>query len=244
MNETNFKLWKEYNLFNVDPKVRTLKDSEIKDIYDKIIERVNAIKNVTLKKCALEILSDFKEKLLNVPATWFEYIWDKEILWSHHCYRWWLLNHILWVIENSIMIATRYESKWINLDLIIFWAALHDIWKSNEYNSDLLSGINKELLGHSYESTYIVNKYLDKYNIDELFKLQALHVIWSHMKDPWDWAALVHARMLEVWIINFADHIDAILEPTIYELEQLDDSHYFTSVNDNVWRPLMRSVIV
>lgn len=69
------------------------------------------------------------------------------------------------------------------------------------------------LLGHSYEGTHIIENYLKEYDIDNQFKNQIIHMIGSHMNEYSEWGALVLPKMLEVIIINFADNIDAHLEP-------------------------------
>lgn len=65
----------------------------------------------------------------------------------------------------------------------------------------------------SYEGTHIVENYLSKYDIDEQFKNQVIHMIGSHMNEYSEWGALVLPKMLEVIIISFADDIDSHLEP-------------------------------
>lgn len=80
-------------------------------------------------------------------------------------------------------------------------------------NYNLKNGNSADLLGHSYEGTHIVENYLSKYDIDEQFKNQVIHMIGSHMNEYSEWGALVLPKMLEVIIISFADDIDSHLEP-------------------------------
>ena len=68
------------------------------------------------------------------------------------------------------------------------------------------------MVGHSYAGTHIVENYLTKYNLDDQFKYQALHMIGSHMKDYSEWGTLISQKMLEVLIISYADSIDAKLD--------------------------------
>lgn len=113
-----------------------------------------------------------------------------------------------------------YPNLKVDLDLIIFGALLHDIGKTNEYNDFskdenyiARKGNGAELLGHFYEGTHIVENYLSKYEIEENFKNQVLHMIGNHMKEFREEGIFVETKMLEVIIISFADNIDNYLEP-------------------------------
>ena len=185
-------------------------NEQIEKYYKKCFEYVNKIKNPILKDCCEKILIDYKDSLMYKPAT----------PGRHHYYRGGLLYHTYCVTRNSYNIATMYTDLDIDLDLVLFGSLLHDIGKTNEYNDFLDSddyiarkGNGAELLGHSYEGTHIVNCYLSKYDIDENFKNQVLHMIGNHMKEFREEGIFVETKMLEVIIISFADNIDNFFEP-------------------------------
>ncbi len=185
-------------------------DKEIEECYNNCIEYCNKIKSPILKECCQEIYSNYKEKLINKPA----------IPGRHHYFKGGLLYHIYCVTRNSYNIANMYPNLNIDMDLILFGALLHDIGKTNEYNDFrkdesyiARKGNGAELLGHSYEGVHIVDNYLSKYEIDEYFKNQVLHMIGNHMKEFREEGIFVETKMLEVIIISFADNIDNYLEP-------------------------------
>lgn len=187
-----------------------MSNEELQECYQKCIEYSNKIKNPILRECCQEIYNDYKEKLLNKPAT----------PGRHHYFKGGLLYHIYCVTRNSYNIATMYPNLKVDLDLIIFGALLHDIGKTNEYNDFskdenyiARKGNGAELLGHSYEGVHIVDNYLSKYEIEENFKNQVLHMIGNHMKEFREEGIFVETKMLEVIIISFADNIDNYLEP-------------------------------
>lgn len=187
-----------------------MSNEELQKCYKNCIEYSNKIKNPILRECCKEIYNDYKEKLLNKPAT----------PGRHHYFKGGLLYHIYCVTRNSYNIAKMYSNLNIDLDLVIFGALLHDIGKANEYNDFLdkenyiaRKGNGAELLGHSYEGVHIVNNYLNKYDIEEEFKNQVLHMIGNHMKEFREEGIFVETKMLEVIIISFADNIDNYLEP-------------------------------
>lgn len=183
---------------------------DLEKIFEECISYSMQIKNPDLQKCAQEILINYKEKLINKPAT----------PGSHHYFRGGLLYHIYCVTRNSIEIMKLYPNLKVDKDLVIFGALLHDIGKTQDFNNWIdnedykpNSSNSFDLLGHSYEGTHIVENYLSKYNLEENFKNQAIHMIGSHMNEYSEWGALVLPKMLEVIIINYADSMDAYLEP-------------------------------
>ena len=187
-----------------------MKVEELEKYYDECIEYINKIKNPILKECCQKVYIDYKEKLINKPAT----------PGSHHYYKGGLLYHIYSVTRNAITICNLYPKLEVDMDLVIFGALTHDIGKTNDFNDFIESenynpqkGNSFALLGHSYEGTHIIENYLEKYEIDEQFKNQVIHMIGSHMNEYSEWGALVLPKMLEVLIINFADNMDAHFEP-------------------------------
>lgn len=187
-----------------------MENQNLEKYYTECIGYSNKIKNPILRECCQRIYADYKEKLMNKPAT------DG----SHHYFKGGLLYHIFSVTRNAITICSLYPNLEVDMDLIIFGALTHDIGKTNDFN-DFTENENYEanrgngaaLLGHSYEGTHIVENYLSNYDMDELFKNQVLHMIGSHMNEYSEWGALVLPKMLEVLIINFADNMDANFEP-------------------------------
>lgn len=179
----------------------------LEEIFKKCIEYSNKIRNINLRDCCQKILIDYKKKLIRKPAT----------TGSHHYFEGGLLYHIYCVTKNAMTIMELYPKLNVDSDLVIFGALLHDIGKTKNYtdwnNKSEYEHNGSQLLGHSYEGTHIVENYLSEYKLDEEFENQVLHMIGSHMNEFSDWGTLVLPKMLEVIIINFADKIDATLEP-------------------------------
>lgn len=200
---------------------------DLEDTFNKCMKFKDEIKNQNLKDCCEKILLDYKEKLTNKPAT----------TGSHHYFKGGLLYHIYCVTRNAITIIDLYPNLKVDSDLVIFGALLHDIGKTNNYTdwnemSEYLDN-GSQLLGHSYEGTHIVENYLEKYNLEINFKNQVLHMIGSHMNEFSEWGTLVLPKMLEVIIINFADNIDAHLEPASEILAQATKGNIYKIGNDS-----------
>ena len=139
------------------------------------------------------------------------------------------------VTRNAYSIVSMYPNLNVDSDLLLFGALLHDIGKTNDYNDFLEDedyvarhSNGAELLGHTYEGVHIVDNYLSKYDIDEQFKNQVLHMIGNHMKKFMEEGVFVSTKMLEVVIINFADHIDAIMEPATKPINEAKKGEIYT----------------
>lgn len=202
-----------------------MENLNLENIFDNCIEYTKKIKNSILRDWSQKILLDNKENLMNKPAT----------NGPHHYFKGGLLYHMYCVTRNAITITESYPNLDIDTDLVIFGALLHDIGKTNEYSdwndkSDLICN-GSQLLGHSYEGTSMVSNYLSQYNLDIEFKNQALHMIGSHMKEFSDWGTLVSPKMIEVIIINFADHIDAVLQPAHDVIKQVNKGETYKPSN-------------
>lgn len=191
--------------------IEKLKDEELEKIYEKCLEYACRIKNPNLRECCLKIYKDYKQKLIAKPATGNP---------CHHFFKGGLIYHSYCVTRNAVMIAELYDYINLDLDLIIFGSLLHDIGKTNDYKDfesikDDKAGIlssGSYMVGHSYEGTHIVENYLEKYNLDDNFKYQVLHMIGSHMKEFSEYGVLTSPKMLEVIVINYGDSMDACLD--------------------------------
>lgn len=186
-----------------------MSNEELEKIYKECIEYANRIKNPILREVANKIYNDYKDAIMNKPAT----------PGSHHFYKGGLLYHLYSVTKNAIKICELYPNLRVDTDLIIFGALVHDIGKTKDFkdysddNNNAKDGNGMDLLGHSYEGAHIVENYLEQYDMDTQFKNQIIHMIGSHMNEYSECGALVLPKMLEVIIINYADSIDAYLEP-------------------------------
>lgn len=123
----------------------------------------------------------------------------------------------------------------------------HDIGKTQDFkdfideeHTDLYTGNSFALLGHSYEGTHIVENYLKNYEIEEQFKNQVIHMIGSHMNEYSEWGALVLPKMLEVIIINFADNMDAHIEPAVKVIKSAKQGELYKI--GNAPRPYYKSL--
>lgn len=181
--------------------------------YEEIISYAERIKNPSLKNACITILNDYKEKLF-VRAAGNDGVENTKCTKWHQCFDGGLLDHILNVTKNAYSIATTYGNK-VDMDLVLFGAILHDIGKTKIFDkwneeSDIKANLGYEflLVDHVYLGETLVEQYLNKEDISEKLKYQALHIIATHMDT-------MEKHMAEAYIVSYADSIDADIENMI-----------------------------
>lgn len=113
-----------------------------------------------------------------------------------------LVNHIKWVMEVALFIASLVEKSMrisINRDLLIASVLLHDLGKAFEYQKEgdryVKSDIGKKFI-HGFWGTYIA--------LEEHVSKDLAHLIATHSKDSPD-----HPQLLEGIILHYADFAHA-----------------------------------
>ena len=213
--------------------MKDLSIEEKEQRFSEIINFANKINNLALKNACLNILNNYKEKIFARGAG-NDGVENIKNVGSHQCFDGGLLVHTLNVTRNAYNIGTTYQG-YVDMDLIIFGAILHDIGKTkifDEYkkDSEVKSNLNYKylLVDHVYIGEKIVEEYLDKENIEEKLKYQALHIIATHM-DTLD------KHMAEAYIVSYADSIDADVENIISyprnAVNPLTNSYMYESEN-------------
>ncbi len=113
-----------------------------------------------------------------------------------------LVNHIKWVMEVALFIASLVEKSMgipINRDLLIASVLLHDLGKAFEYkkegNTYVKSDIGEKFI-HGLWGTYIA--------LEERVSKDLAHLIATHSKD-----SPGHPQLLEGIILHYADFAHA-----------------------------------
>lgn len=202
--------------------------------YNKLKEYNNKIENQYLREVGNRILTDYKEDFYTVPGGSTKIIDGEEIL-SHHSYKGGILIHSLGVCNTAYTIAKTYESKVIDMDLVIFCGMFHDLgkvkcyskWDENKF-PHTYKFMEDEMMGHVYYSCNIVQKYLNEYEeLSDDYKLKILHIIGSHHYSRAT-GSMAERKMIEAIIVSKADNIDALLTPSIKALEDLKEGEVKT----------------
>ena len=189
-------------------------EGNIDEMYGMIVALINSIENIHLKTLVENIIvknSDRANALKTHSAAKF----------MHHSYMGGLLEHTLYVAQTCDFMASRY--KYINRDLLIVGALLHDIGKiyelspmpQNEYTDD------GQMLGHIIIGIEMVVLEVAKmegfpHELASLLK----HLIISHHGE-YEYGSPKLPYTAEAMLLHFADNMDAKLK-TISEIIDQD----------------------
>lgn len=177
-------------------------EKNIEEMTKELLGYINTIKNTFIKKLLEEIFinnSVISKKLKYHSAA-------KNI---HHGYMGGLVEHTLSVTQICDFMAPRY--KYVNRDILIATAMLHDIGKiyelsdfpENDYTDD------GQLLGHIIIGTELITESARKIQ-DFPKKLESLlkHSILSHHGE-YEYGSPQLPKTIEAFILHCADNMDA-----------------------------------
>ncbi|NLL63650.1 MAG: HD domain-containing protein [Ruminococcaceae bacterium] len=171
------------------------------DMFNEIYNLINDFSDEDLKKLTLKIFDDKKEKLLFFPAA----------TRLHHAMYGGLLYHTLSVMKIALQVCKVYPN--IDKDLLLCGAALHDIGKldeleSNEYGIAGEYTTDGQLVGHLIRGTILVRMAGEELNIPEEKIRLVEHMILSHHGIP-EHGSVVRPKFTEAAVLSALDDLDA-----------------------------------
>lgn len=177
------------------------------EMFIEIIKIVDSFEDEELKKLTDAVLSEYKSRILELPAAFK----------LHHAVRGGLLMHTLSLCRLADAVAGLYPS--VDRDLLLCGAILHDIAKSEEFNlapSGLVDGytVRGTLVGHLVAGAMIISETGKREGISEDTLMLVEHMLISHHGIP-DYGAAVRPLFLEAEVLSFIDTFDA----NIFEIE-------------------------
>lgn len=149
--------------------------------------------------------------------------WDKFSLWpaargQHHTQLGGLLWHTASVLKSALSMAEVYKEiygeQFINNDLLICGALLHDIMKTRELELDKTSGVvgysdSAALTTHIMDTMCEVYRVASTLGIEQTEEVQLLiHMVASHHGKN-EWGSPVTPSIPEAYILFKADELDA-----------------------------------
>ncbi|MCL1863353.1 MAG: HD domain-containing protein [Defluviitaleaceae bacterium] len=199
----------EYEVSNFIPST----EKDVSEMFGKVTSLINNAKNPFIKKLLKGIFEEHADAFKKHSAA----------MHMHHAYLGGLLEHTLSVAETCMFLGARY--KYIDMDLLLAGALLHDIGKirelsalpQNEYTDD------GQMLGHIIIGLEMVTAEIAKiekfpHETASLIK----HCIVAHHGE-YEFGSPKIPATPEAMIIHFADNIDAKLT-TFAEIYDKDTS--------------------
>lgn len=182
-------------------------DSE--EMFNKLFNTAAAFENANLSRIVTTILNERKLPLLYWPAAFK----------LHHAIRGGLLLHTLSIVKLCESVSAIYP--FINKELLIAGAILHDIAKIEEFEVEHTTGVASgysvkgNLIGHLVEGAIYIRKTAEKLGISEEVSNLLEHMVISHHGEP-DFGAAVRPMFIEAEILSELDMLDA----RMYEMKE------------------------
>lgn len=198
-------------------------DYSSEEMYNELMSIADRMTDPELKLIVTKIYEDNREKLMFWPAAFK----------LHHAMRGGLLMHTLSIVKLCQRVCEIYS--FIDRDLLISGAMLHDISKVDEYvanETGIASGssIKGKLLGHIPMGAAKVDEYAKKLGISEQTATLLEHMILSHHGKP-EYGAAVLPMFIEAEILSELD----LLDSRLYEMRDALSGVKKDEFSSSVW---------
>ena len=177
-------------------------------MWQELYNIASTFNDADLRSIVTTMLSEYKSELLFWPAAFK----------LHHAIRSGLLMHTLSIVRLCERAAEIYP--FIDKDLLIAGAILHDIAKTSEYEmsqSGLATGytVKGNLIGHLAVGAMMIENTAKKLGIESEVVMLLQHMVLSHHGEP-DFGAAVRPMFIEAELLSELDMLDA----RIYEMRE------------------------
>ena len=170
-------------------------------MYREIVQMLENVKSdeQSVAGLAIQVYKSFQKKLIYWPAA-------KSV---HHNVYAGLLYHTLYIMKSATAMAGVYH---LDMELLLAGAALHDIGKLVELDSDELGAatysIDGNLFGHTLLGIELINKFNagNQYDPEQIRQLK--HMIASH-HGKLEYGAITQPATPEAFLLSQLDRIDA-----------------------------------
>ncbi|MDD5658934.1 MAG: HD domain-containing protein [Actinomycetota bacterium] len=197
----------DYSVF--DFKGRTIDEKIRKALINDLKAYIDDSKNIYIKTLLKNFFDDdkFLDKFCSSTAA----------VKNHHASVGGLLLHTISVVRICEFILDTYnkESKFMNKDLVVCGAILHDIGKTIGYSVENFLHINEDdenLIGHITIGYGMVLNEIERIkNFPDELKRSILHIILSHHGEK-EYGSPVEPQTLESIVVYNADRFDADID--------------------------------
>lgn len=214
---TKIRLTNESDEVSIDDFVQSA-DYSGEYMYNKIIEKVNAFSDEDLKALVLNMYEQRKDLLISWPAAYK----------LHHALRSGLLMHTLSIVKLCEGVCEVYP--FVNKDLLLTGAILHDIAKTTEYDvgaTGIASGYTVEgnLIGHLVKGAMLVDEAAAKLGVPKEKAMLVEHMLISHHGEP-EFGAAVRPMFLEAELLSELDLMDARVYQIAHAIENVEHNEF------------------
>ncbi len=171
------------------------------DMYDYIYNAASSMSDGELRKLAVKVLEENKEKLMYYPAA----------TRNHHAEYAGLLWHMKRMLMTGVKVCEVYGE--LNRDLVITGVIVHDMQKINEIMSDR-NGVSPgysfegQMLGHIVMGVKYIDRLSEQLGISREKALMVEHMILSHHYEP-EFGSPKKPLFPEAEVLHYLDIMDA-----------------------------------
>lgn len=193
------------------------------DMFGELVKIAEGFKDEDIKRITLKLLTDNKEALLYWPAAFK----------LHHAIRSGLMMHVLSIVRLAQRVAEVYP--FIDRDLLLAGAMLHDIAKTQEYEmtpAGLASGYTAKgnLVGHLAMGAMMIEDAAKALNINSEVIMLLQHMVLSHHGEP-EFGAAVRPAFIEAELLSQLDMMDA----RMYEMREATEAAEKGDFTGKLW---------
>lgn len=193
------------------------------EMYNFIIGIAESFKDEDLKKIALKLLNDNKDRLFYYPAA----------AKNHHAE----FGGLLWHMKRMLLAGEKLSEVYtfINRDLLLCGVIIHDMEKLNEIDSNengMATGYSMvgQLIGHISQGVAAISELCHQMDIPEEKTIMLEHMVLSHHYEP-DFGSPKKPMFAEAELLHYLDIIDA----RMYDMEEAVQGLEPGSFSDRVW---------
>lgn len=188
------------------------------EMIKRIYSTIESIQDSDIHNIVHLLVSENEEKILFWPAAFK----------LHHAIRAGLLYHTLSIVKLCESVCNTYP--FLDRDLLIGGAILHDIAKVSEYNvasTGLASGYTAkgELIGHLVGGAMMIEKAAEKLCIKSDVPMLLEHMVISHHGEP-EFGAAVRPLFPEAEVLSQIDKLDACMYEFSETLANVKDKEF------------------
>lgn len=187
-------------------------------MYSKLISIAEGFEDDELKRLVLKMYSERKDLLLTWPAAFR----------LHHAVRGGLLMHTLSIVKLCEGVCEVYP--FVNRELLITGAMLHDIAKTIEYSVSSVGTatgytIEGNLIGHLVKGAMLVDRACEELSVSKEKAMLIEHMLISHHSEP-EYGAAVRPMFLEAELLSELDNMDARVNQIARAVETLEKDEF------------------
>ncbi len=230
------QIWKDTEQFKID-RIRHINDEDDVDMsmlvpcapvdpvaaYDELYQIAQNFKDDDLRRLVQYLLRENRESLLLFPAG----------VKLHHATRGGLLHHTLSVVHLAQSIVTLYP--WLNADLLLAGATLHDIGKLVELDTGSLGLAGAytpagQLLGHISIGMSMVAQAAEVTMVPASTAMLVKHMLLSHHGNP-EYGSPRLPMIPEAEVLSVCD----LLDSRMYEMRTALDGVAPGGFSERLW---------